>query len=590
MKIPQTYYQQQLEKYQIDLKKLKTKSLRISVLRLFIFAVLIYAIYHYHTSAHAILLILLGGIPVFLFLVSQTENIKEAVAKTREFIKLNQTELKVLNGNYNFLPAGEKFINPEHYFSYDIDLFGQASFFQYINRSSRFSAQKMLADLLTSNDIQHIEKKQNAIKELTGKPDWRQKFLVSSRLNTSKIKTGQVTNWFQKYQAFTDAKMYYGSMLFSLVSLVVLVLFYMHLIPEKILMIWILLGLGIVGKYVKKIHKLSGELDLIMPALHSYKQLMELIETEDFKSKLLQDKKAGATPEGKPVSQLINRFLKLYQQKEYSNNIIIKLVGNALFLYDLFTSYRLEQWMAKHKQEVAGWFALTDFFEAYTNLGGFAFNHPAYVFPKLNHSGTVINAQQFGHPLISASKRVNNEFYIRKNEFYIITGANMAGKSTFLRTVSLGIVMANSGLPVCAQSFDYQPIKLITSMRTSDSLSKEESYFFSELKRLQFIVKEIEKEEYFIVLDEILKGTNSKDKAIGSKKFMEKLIRSNSTGIIATHDLSLCELADYYPAIKNNFFDAEIINDELFFDYRLKTGICQNMNASFLLKKMKITE
>jgi len=590
MKNPQTYYLQQLEKFQAELEKLKRKSLQISILRLIIFAILVYALYHYHTSVNAVLLIILAGIPVFLFLVSQSENVKRALEKTREFIHINQTELKVLKGDFDFLPDGKEFINPEHYFSYDIDLFGTASFFQYINRSLKTSAKKTLADLLTSNEIQQIDEKQKAVDELANKPDWRQNFLVSSRLNTSKLKAGQVINWLQKYQAFTNSKMYYGSMLFSLASLIVLVLFYMRLFPEKILMIWILLGLGIVGKYIKKIHKLSTELDLIIPVLHSYKQLMELIETESFKSKLLQNKKAGATPESKPVSRIIDRFLKLYQQKEYSNNIIIKLVGNALFLYDLFTSYRLEQWIAKHKQEVAGWFELTDFFEAYANLGGFAFNHPAYVFPELNHSGTVIYAQEFGHPLIPASKRVVNDFYIRKNEFYIITGANMAGKSTFLRTVSLGIVMANTGLPVCAQSFEYQPIKLITSMRTSDSLSKEESYFFSELKRLQFIVNEIEREEYFIVLDEILKGTNSKDKAIGSKKFMEKLIRSNSTGIIATHDLSLCELAEVYPAIKNYFFDAEIIDDELFFDYRLKTGICQNMNASFLLKKMKITD
>jgi len=164
----------------------------------------------------------------------------------------------------------------------------------------------------------------------------------------------------------------------------------------------------------------------------------------------------------------------------------------------------------------------------------------------------------------------------------------MAGKSTFLRTVSLSIVMANMGLPVCAQSFSYSPIKLITSMRTSDSLTDNESYFFSELKRLKFIVDSIYKDRYFIVLDEILKGTNSKDKAIGSKKFVKKLVASNSTGIIATHDLSLCAIENDLNQISNYYFDAEIINDELSFDYTLKNGICKNMNASFLLKKMKI--
>ncbi len=164
----------------------------------------------------------------------------------------------------------------------------------------------------------------------------------------------------------------------------------------------------------------------------------------------------------------------------------------------------------------------------------------------------------------------------------------MAGKSTFLRTVSLSIVMANCGLPVCAESFKYSPIKLITSMRTTDSLTEDESYFYSELKRLKFIVDEIKTTDYFIILDEILKGTNSKDKAIGSKKFVEKLTKSKSTGIIATHDVSLCELENEFLDIKNYFFDAEILDEELHFDYTLKNGICKNMNASFLLGKMEI--
>ena len=164
----------------------------------------------------------------------------------------------------------------------------------------------------------------------------------------------------------------------------------------------------------------------------------------------------------------------------------------------------------------------------------------------------------------------------------------MAGKSTFLRTVSLHIVMANTGLPVCATASSYSPVKLITSMRTSDSLTDEASYFYSELTRLKFIVDAIAKEPYFIVLDEILKGTNSTDKAIGSKKFVEKLVAGNATGIIATHDLSLCRIEDELPKIKNYFFDAEIIDDELHFDYTFKEGVCKNMNASFLLKKMQI--
>ena len=228
------------------------------------------------------------------------------------------------------------------------------------------------------------------------------------------------------------------------------------------------------------------------------------------------------------------------------------------------------------------------FFDAYNSLGNYAFNHPQYVFPKITENNTVIKAESLGHPLLDVNKRVDSNLLINVQQFFIVTGANMAGKSTFLRTVSLHIVMANMGLPVCAKTSEYSPVKLITSMRTTDSLTDDSSYFFSELTRLKFIVDEIVKEPYFIALDEILKGTNSTDKAIGSRKFVEKLVASNATGIIATHDLSLCDIENELDEVKNYYFDAEITNDELHFDFTFKEGICKNMNASFLLKKMKI--
>jgi DNA mismatch repair ATPase MutS len=239
---------------------------------------------------------------------------------------------------------------------------------------------------------------------------------------------------------------------------------------------------------------------------------------------------------------------------------------------------------------VAPWFDTINFFDTNNSLGNFAFNHPGYAFPEITAEYGILDIKEAAHPLIPPEKRVANDLSIQPEQFFIITGANMAGKSTFLRTISLHIVMANTGLPVCASSFRYNPIKLITSMRTTDSLTKDESYFFSELKRLQFIVEEIATDRYFIVLDEILKGTNSTDKAIGSRKFVEKLVKSRSTGIIATHDLSLCKMAEDQEHVQNYFFDAEIISEELYFDYKLKPGICQNMNASFLLKKMGIVD
>ena len=221
-------------------------------------------------------------------------------------------------------------------------------------------------------------------------------------------------------------------------------------------------------------------------------------------------------------------------------------------------------------------------------MANYAFNHPLYTYPKITAEDAVIEAKDLGHPLLSSTKRITSDCRIDAQSFFVVTGANMAGKSTFLRTVSLSIIMSNIGLPVCAIEMYYRPIKLVTSIRNSDSLTEDASYFFSELKRLKYIVDLLKEDSYFIVLDEILRGTNSTDKADGSQKFVKKLVASNATGLIATHDLSLCEIEKDYDQVENFYFDAAIIDDELHFDYKLKKGICQNRNATFLLKKMEI--
>jgi DNA mismatch repair ATPase MutS len=269
---------------------------------------------------------------------------------------------------------------------------------------------------------------------------------------------------------------------------------------------------------------------------------------------------------------------------------MISIFANGVFLRDIWLCARIDKWVKMNGQLVEDWFSIIHEYDKYISMAVFAFNRKEELtYPKLNEQG-LLNSTLLAHPLIDVKNVVANDYDIDRKHFNIITGANMAGKSTFLRTVGLSIVMSNSGLPVCATSFDYNPIKLISSMRTNDSLSENESYFFSELKRLKYIVNEIEKEDYFIILDEILKGTNSKDKADGSAKFLRKVNATSSSGIIATHDLSLCVVANEIETVHNKYFDAQIIDGELYFDYKLKPGICKNMNASFLMKKMGIVD
>ena len=346
------------------------------------------------------------------------------------------------------------------------------------------------------------------------------------------------------------------------------------------------------GFTLKKVNAIYQDADKAKDTFKQYHKLLKEIETNSFNSQILQNKQEAIKTETKKASAIFASFSKILDALDQRNNIFVAVLGNAFFLRDIQQAFKVEQWIKTYAHKVESWFEVIAYFDAQNSLGNVAFNHTEYVFPKVNSDKNIIRAKNLGHPLLKGKQRIDNDFSIEKQQFFIITGANMAGKSTFLRTVSLSIVMTNIGLPVCATSFEYSPIKLITSMRTTDSLTDDSSYFFSELKRLKFIVDEINPKilgtNYFIILDEILKGTNSTDKAIGSKKFVQKLVASNSTGIIATHDLSLCDIEKELPEVQNYYFDAEIINNELHFDYKLKDGICKNMNASFLLKKMEI--
>ena len=587
---PKTFYYRQLTGFKQNLKKLKNQSFIVSMGRLFLFFALITALYFYHQSIGQILLIFFIWLPLFLVLIAKNTDLKRKIRKTKYLIQINETEMSVLNGNYADLPDGTAYIDPNHDYSYDIDLFGKASFFQYINRSYKKSAQDFLAKILSLNSTKYIIKKQTAIKELADKPEWRQDFLAESYMVENSLSPAKIHKILKSYHFFTSPGYFWAILIFSLISLSILITYYLGYLQAKYLIYWLVFGLGIVGFYAKKIKNLYQYIDLILPSLSSYQKLLLLIENEDFNASYLNEQKQNSESKKNQPSENLEDFIKLYDRKEMTNNMIVKFIGNSLFLSDLYFAYQLEKWLKNYHTKLNFWLEKVDFFETQINLGNFAFNHPDYVFPQLNDEKKEIVAKKLGHPLIPVNKRISNDFDINRHEFFIITGANMAGKSTFLRTVALSIVMANTGLPVCADTYIYSPIKLLSSMRTSDSLQAETSYFFSELKRLQYIVQQIQKEDYFIILDEILKGTNSKDKAEGSHKFIERLTRSKATGIIATHDLSLCTLSDQYNQIRNLYFDAEIIDNELYFDYKLKKGICQNMNASFLLRKMGIVD
>jgi ABC-type multidrug transport system fused ATPase/permease subunit len=586
---PIEFYTSQKEKFQEQRSSVVNKQRLFRIIRLTVFLLISGIVYFFWGDWITITLTLVLGSVLFTFLVFRSSDLGGRRKYLESLIAINETEIEVLKGNWHHLPdEGDEFKLDDHAFSQDLDLFGRASFFQYLNRAVLERGRNKVAQRLASNHCEDILLKQEGIQELGVKAEWRQDFSAHGSLVQSKISEDAIVSWFSKYKVFTNKNTPILVGAVSLISIASMVLYAFEIIPWTYIFAWFFVGVGIIGRSLKKISQLANHTSQVQDTFERYHILLERIETEEFKSQQLAAWQSRIHQKDKKASEIFKEFSKLLNALDQRNNIIVSIPANGFFLRDLWISHKIEKWIKENASKVEEWFTVIADFDALNSFGNYAFNHQDYVYPEIIGEGKQVEAAQLGHPLLKSEGRVDNDFTMQNKEFFIVTGANMAGKSTFLRTVGLSIVLANNGLPVCAKSFSYSPMKLISSMRTTDSLSDNESYFFSELKRLKHIIDTIEKEEHFIILDEILKGTNSKDKAKGSQQFVEKLVRTGSTGIIATHDLSLCELEAKLDQVKNYYFDAEIVNDELYFDYRLKTGVCQNMNASFLLKKMGI--
>ena len=583
-----TYYQQQLATYKAEVSKNYKQLTGLSTARLIVFIVTVVGVYFSFSNWQLALGCALVGVIVFLYLLSKYTSLKAEYNLKKALVDINEEELKIGSGDFFHRNQGLEFQDPLHNYALDIDLFGRGSFFQFVNRTATKIGALALSNALKANTISNIETRQEAIQELSTKSEWRQHFQATADLIKVETKPEQIVKWLHKHQSFIPKALKRLPLVFAIVSVLLLILGITKVISITFFGYWLLIGLVITGKYLKKINDLSANTDKIRDTFRQFAQLLNAIETESFTSELLQQKQQEIKLKDKKASTILTDLSKAMDALDNRNNLISAIFGNGYFLTDIKNSFAIEQWIETYHDKVEDWFEVVTFFDAYNSFGNYAFNHKHYVYPKILEESKQTTVTELGHPLLKTEKRIDNDFNIENEQFFIITGANMAGKSTFLRTVSLHIVMANVGLPVCAKSSNYVPVKLITSMRTSDSLTDDSSYFFSELTRLKYIVDAIKTDSYFIILDEILKGTNSTDKAIGSRKFVEKLVASNATGIIATHDLSLCEIEKELDEVKNYYFDAQIIDDELYFDYTFKKGICQNMNASFLLKKMEI--
>ena len=589
-------YQQRVNLYTHKYSGIKRNLVALSFLRFFTFiSAFIFIVLLVKEFSFILLGLILLSFALFIFFVLYYFKRTDISNHFKNLIKINEDEIEALNNDFLKFHNGENYISRDHEYSYDLDLFGEGSLFQYLNRTITLVGRELLANrLLNINGVKTsvLEKRQEVIKELKPRIDWRHNFLATGySCPVTEEDKKKIENWID------DPVYFINKTLFKIIVVLlpaITLLFIGLYIAGISHYVWFstlaLFQLFFASVMIRRTNKEQNRVSKGLGILRNYSKLIKLIEPEIFNSEILKDLQKELQTESVRAEFAFRKLIKIIDAFDTRLNIFLGFILNATLMWDLYSMMRLERWKVKYGEDIKQWVHVIAEFDFYCSMANYSYNNPDFVFPKVSDN-TVLNTQELGHPLIPKSERVNNDFIIdNTGEIDIITGANMAGKSTFLRTVGVNLILAMTGVPVCAKKFEFQLMDLFSGMRTADSLKENESYFYAELKRLKHIIEKLKQgQQAFILLDEILKGTNSIDKAEGSWKFVEHLISLKATGIVATHDLTLCKLDNKYPDnIENKCFEVEINSDKILFDYKLRQGVTQNMNASLLMKQMGI--
>ena len=584
------------EKNEVLLASLKKRQLFISLLRLLVFiAGGILSAVAFGISVILGILGLLITVCIFLFLVVEFGRCSSKIIITENLIRINKNEINALDFDYSAFDGGTDMIDMNHDFSNDIDLFGEDSLFRYLNRTVTGSGRSLLAGWLSEPfDLrEEITERQEAVVELSGKLAWRQGFMacgLGKPLDEDEIKS--LNEWLNGSEDFfSSGYMKLIAWLLPVAGAVILLLVITGILPLLVFILVCVFNLLLIGIFLKRSNRIHAMVSQKHSFLASVEQLVRSFEKEHFKSSVLTSTQKKLCSQQGSVADKIKELNNVIKAFDSRLNLFVGFVFNALFLWDFHCILRLEKWRRSAASNLPGWLNLLGRIDALNSLANYAFNNPGHAYPQIINGGPVMEAFRLGHPLLKREIRIDNDFSIQhKGLIFIITGANMAGKSTFLRTVAVNMVLAMTGAPVCAEKMSLSPIRLFTSMRTTDSLSHNESYFYAELKRLKILKERLEKgETIFFILDEILKGTNSTDKSLGSKLFLRRVIELGGTGLIATHDISLGDMEREFPEnVVNKCFEIEIDGENISFDYLLRDGITRKMNAAALMKQMGI--
>lgn len=590
-------YQDKTATLLIEIAQLKKKSDQISMFRLFLIIgllILVYQLFKIHAVLGSISIV--AGILSFYYLVKKHEKIDAEIDLKETTLAVIKNEISCLNGLPNVYYDGREYAKPTHVFSDDLDIFGGGSLFHLINRAKSKSGNDALAaQLLGENSTFPVIEKQEAGKEIAAKTDWRLSFFASMfKISNEERSVSEVLNQIEhppmlRFEAFIA--IYVKILPFLWLGVFASVYFVSPSFAGYCVAALALVNFRLTGMNRSHTEEYFNTVGGAGRLMEKFGVATGLIAQENWESKILK-----TAHDRLPISKLstknpIDDFVVILKKLDMRRNMLASLFLTIASPFEPVQLIKLRRWLQENPDFFEKIFDTIGIFECYASFATLHFNKPEWCFPEINkQENFTLNGTALGHPLINTKNVVSNDFdFNEKNRLTLITGSNMSGKSTFLRTIGLNIVLAYAGCPVFAKKMSVSlGIKLVCYMRIKDSIQQNASTFKAEIERIKLVLAAINNNENSLFLiDEMLRGTNSEDKLAGSMALLEKIVSSKAYAMVATHDLRMTEISEKYPdSVKNYYFEYATENGELLFDYLIKEGVCKSFNASLLLKSI----
>jgi hypothetical protein len=589
-------YQSRCTQYSSQLDSIGVQIKRVSNIRLFVFVlftVVSILLFKEHYYLWFYVTIGLGAI-LFVIAVMWHNELYKLKDRFQKLYSINNQGIMRINNEWSsFADKGDEFVNHDHPFSWDLDITGKFSLFQMINTCRTWYGRQALAINLQNkgDSVTDIKEMQDAVKELSMLLDWRQSLELTALTTETSKNPETILSWCEKElsffkHSFIETILYYFPYFTILASIVAVIVSGSFMIPFVLL----LCQFSIFAIFFTSTNAINKNFESNGEILLTIAKLIEIIEQQKFKATCLNSIIDNQlTVNGEKSSEILRKFAKIIRATEIRGNPLVYVLANTFWLWDIKCVIKALKWKKKYGLSIRSWFTAIGKYEMLSSISVLAFENRTWVFPELTGGNLLVTGTDIGHPLLDKNERISNSFSIEKNQVAIITGSNMSGKSTFLRSVILNMILAYCGAPVCASKFKTSLLNIYTSMRINDDMSSKTSTFYAELLRIKKIIEAVKRNENVLFcLDELFRGTNSQDRHAGVLAVLAYLKSEKTIGLISTHDMELCSLGNTGNGYTNYHFEEHYESNAIQFDYKLKPGPSTTRNALFLIKMIGI--